>query len=502
MSQVRNNFIANFAGRGWAALISLALVPAYIGFLGIEAYGLIGLYATLYGVVSLLDLGLGTTLNRELARFSAQPESGRSMRDLLRTLEVVYWAIGILIGVAIACVVPAIAPHWLKTDQLSRDTVEIALRLMGVAMACQWPLALYASGMLGLQRQVTLNIISTAAATVRGVGAVLVLWQISATVEAFLAWQIALSLIETLVTAIAIRRALPPGARGKFKLDLALGLWRFAASVSIVSIFSVILTQLDKIILSGLLPLAGFGYYVLASRLSSGLFFLVGPVIATFFPRFSQLIAAGDESELRRVYHQTCQLMSFLVFPAAVILALFPYEILFLWTQNRELAENAYLVLGLLSVGTALNALASPPHILQLASGWTRLALISSAVAAALLAPLIYVMTIRFGAEGAAAVWVFLNAANVAVNAIFTHRRLLPGELPSWFRVDVCPALLAAVAVAYAWKWFIPTPDSIWWGSVNLGMVSIAALVAAAVATPEFRRLAMQFYSSRFNRVG
>ena len=501
MSLVRNNFIANFAGRGWAALISLALIPAYIGFLGIEAYGLIGLYATLYGVVSLLDLGLGTTFNRELARLSAQPESVRSMRDLLRTLEVVYWAIGILIGVAIACLVPAIAPHWLKTDQLSWGTVETALRLMGVAMACQWPLALYSGGMLGLQRQVMLNIISTTAATVRGVGAVLVLWQISATVEAFLAWQIASSFVETLVTAIAIRRVLPPGARGKFRLDLALSLWRFAASVSLVSVFSVILTQLDKIILSGLLPLAGFGYYMLASRLSSGLYFLVGPVIATFFPRFSQVIAAGDENELRRVYHQTCQLMSFLVFPPAVILMLFPYEILFLWTQNREIAENVYLVLGLLSVGTALNALASPPHILQLASGWTRLALISSAVAAALLAPLIYVMTIRFGAEGAAAVWVLLNAANVTVNAIFTHRRLLPNELHAWYRLDVGPTLLAAVAVAGAWKWLVAAPDSIWWSSANLGMVSVATVAAAAAATPEIRRLAMRMLAARLGRV-
>ncbi|OGA44171.1 MAG: hypothetical protein A3G24_28890 [Betaproteobacteria bacterium RIFCSPLOWO2_12_FULL_62_13] len=500
MSLVRSNFLANIAGRAWVALISLAFVPVYIWFLGIEAYGLIGVYATLYAVISLLDLGLGTTLNRELARYSVQTGSGRPMRDLLRTLELVYWAIGILIGIAVVALVPAIALHWITPDQLSGDTIEWALRLMGVAIACQWPLALYSGGLMGLQRQVTVNIISTTAATARGAGAVLVLWQVSATVEAFLAWQIVVSVVETLVTAIAIWRALPPGAPGRFNMDLALGSWKFAASLSTVSVFSVIVTQLDKIILSGLLPLAGFGYYVLATRLSSGLYFLVTPVIATFFPRYSQLFASRDERELRRVYHQSCQLMSFLVLPPAVILALFPYEILLLWTQNREIAENGYLVLSLLSAGTALNALASPPHVLQLASGWTRLALISSAVATALLGPLIYFMTIRFGAEGAAAVWLLLNVGNITVNAVLTHQRLLAGELRHWARVDVGPALLAAAAVAGAWKWLVAVPASIWWNSVNLGLVSLATVAAAALATPEVRRLTIRFVASRFGR--
>jgi O-antigen/teichoic acid export membrane protein len=501
MSVVRANFFANVAGRVWAALISLAFVPVYLWFLGIEAYGLIGLYATLFGFMALLDFGLGTTLNRELARYSTQSGAARPMRDLLRTLELAYWAVGAVTGMAITLLAPAIAPHWIKPDQLSGDTVETALALMGVAIACQWPLALYSGGLMGLQRQVTLNVISAAAVTVRGVGAVFVLWQVAATVEAFLAWQIVASLMETLATAIALWRALPRGAPGRFNLELALGSWRFAASVSAVSVFSVIVTQLDKVILSGLLPLAGFGYYMLATRLASGLYFLVGPVIATFFPRYSQLFASGDERELRRVYHQSCQLMSFLVLPPALILILFPYEILFLWTQNREIAENGCVVLSLLSAGTALNALASPPHILQLASGWTRLALIASAVAAALLVPLIYVMTIRYGAEGAAAVWVILNTANVAVNAILTHRRLLTGELRHWFRVDVGQPLFAAAVVAGIWKWVSVSPDAIGWGVANLAAVSVATLVATALAAPEVRRLTTGFFTSRFRRV-
>ncbi len=491
MPVVRRNLIANFAGKGWSALISLAFVPLYIWFLGIEAYGLIGVYLTIYGVMSLLDLGMGTTLNRELARYSVIPESGPHMRDLLRTLEALYWSIGILVGLAILLLAPSVAPHWIKTDQLAPDTVEKALQLMGVAIACQWPMALYLGGLMGLQRQVTSNAISAAAATIRSLGAILILWQVSATIEAFLYWQIVCSLGETVVTAIVVWRLLPAGAPAKVRSDLALGVWRFAAGVSAISVFSVILTQLDKIILSGLLSLTGFGYYILATRVSSALYYVIGPVIASYFPRFSQLFESRDEGELRRVYHQSCQLMSVLIIPPAAMLAFFPYEILLLWTQNRAVAENVHLILALLSAGTALNALASPPHVLQLASGWTRLSLINAAASAVLLAPLIYVMANRYGGVGAASVWLLLNCMNVAVNAVFTHRRLLKGELRSWWWVDVIPALLATAAVGGAWKWLGPSTEASWWGLLNLAAAGFAMLAAAAMAAPEIRRLAV-----------
>ena len=47
--------------------MSLAFVPLYIKFMGIESYGLVGIFASLLALFGLLDMGLSTTLNRELA---------------------------------------------------------------------------------------------------------------------------------------------------------------------------------------------------------------------------------------------------------------------------------------------------------------------------------------------------------------------------------------------------------------------------------------------------
>lgn len=45
VTMLKRNVIANYLGQGWRVLMSLAFVPLYIKYLGIEAYGLIGILA-------------------------------------------------------------------------------------------------------------------------------------------------------------------------------------------------------------------------------------------------------------------------------------------------------------------------------------------------------------------------------------------------------------------------------------------------------------------------
>jgi len=491
MSIIRHNIIANVAGRGWSALLSLAVVPVYIHFLGIEAYGLIGFFLSLTAILSLLDLGLGTALNRQFAQYSAQSGKAREMRDLLRTLEIIYWLIGIVIGATVAALAPAIAAYWIKPQHLSRETVTQALAMMGIALAFQWPRALYTGGLMGMQRQVAFNLLSSITGTVNSIGGVLIVWLISPTIQAFITWYMTASLVDTLLTGLLLWRSLPKAlARPAFSKRLLADIWRFAAGMTGISVMSVILTQLDKMILVKVLPLDAFGYYSLASRVAGGIF-LTGPICAAFFPRFSQLLLINDRQPLARLYHRACQLLSVLVLPLAVVVALFSYELLLLWTRDRSIAENSYLILSLLTVGTALNALASMPHVLQLAWGWTRLSLIANTAATLLLAPLTYLMSVEYGGVGAAIVWVIFNALYLVVVLHFMKQRLLRGELMRWYRLDIGRPLLAAAALGGLCKWLIPFSETAWSSLANLILVSTATLAAATIAAPEIRTLAM-----------
>ena len=194
---------------------------------------MVGVYLALFAVFSLLDLGLGTTLNRELTSLSARAGSAQAMRDLVRTLELIYWALAIVIGVLLTALAPLIANYWINAGGLSTGTIQNAIVIMGVAIALQFPFTLYSGGLMGLQRQVVLNGITATMATIRALGAVLILWLISPTIEAFFLWQLSASLVQTLIARVVLQKRLPkPHDRARFRADLVVRVWRFASGVT------------------------------------------------------------------------------------------------------------------------------------------------------------------------------------------------------------------------------------------------------------------------------
>src|SRR5207249_8225559 len=86
-----------------------------------------------------------------------------------------------------------------------------AVRLMAVGLLVQFPVAFYNGCLIGLQRQVKLSVINSVSATLRAVGAVLVLWLVSPTIQSFFAWQCVLGFI----TVAWLRQSLAHTLRGK-----------------------------------------------------------------------------------------------------------------------------------------------------------------------------------------------------------------------------------------------------------------------------------------------
>ena len=457
ISTLKQNVIANLVGRGWSALMALAFVPFYLRFIGVEGYALVGFSLTLFSIASLLDLGIGTTLNRELARRAATPTQAQDARDLVLTLEAVYWALGLLIGLAVFLAAPAIAHHWIKSPTLSPGAVEQAVRLMGVALAFQWPMSLYSGGLLGLERQVTLNTVMAVMSTVRGVGAVLVLWLVAPTVEAFFTWQIVASLLQTAWSAVALWRSLPAARDvAVFRADLIMDIGGFAAGVTGISVFSLILTQLDKVVLSALLPLETFGYYTLAGVVASAATIPVSPVFAAVFPRMSRLVAKHDEVGLAGLYHVSTQLISVAMLPFATVIMFFAPEILFAWTRNPAVAEHSALLVTLITGGAIINASLNIPYALQLAYGWVRLGFWMTLVNVVLLVPAIYYAAVHYGAAGAATVWIGMNACNLLVGIHLLHRRLLVKEKWRWAIQDFALPLATAMSIGAIARAFFP----------------------------------------------
>jgi len=239
--------------------------------------------------------------------------------------------------------------------------------------------------------------------------------------------------------------------------------------------------------LSKMLSLEMFGYYMLAGTVAMSLERLFIPVFYSIYPRFTQLVSIDDQEGLKRLYHKSCQFMSVLILPAAVVIVFFSYEILLLWTQNPTTAEKSHLMVSILVCGTAINGLMNLPFALQLAFGWTKLSFFKNVIAVILLVPLIIYMTAHYGATGAAIAWLVLNMCDVFFVIPIMHRRLLRKEKWRWYWQDVCIPLVPCIFVASLGRIFISEPMSQFMMLLYLVIVSVLTLGIAAITTPVTR---------------
>lgn len=492
---IRVNVVANHLGQGWAALVALVCLPLYVRYLGIEAYGIIGAFTVLQAALSLFDVPFAASVNREMARYTAGAHTPESIRAVLRTLEWMCGAVGVVVLVVVLGTRSYLAESWFQATAITPQSMRGALLAMAIVASLRLGEGLYRGALYGLQRQVAFSVTHAVLSTLRFGGALAIVALFSPTLEAFFLWQAAISASTVLVLGGLVYRRLPPAAlRAGWSWAFA-ELRQFTSGVMGITVIALALTQADKVILSRMLTLESFGYYTLAVTVSNALYKLSEPIMDAVYPRLTELVAAGDKVRLVALYHQTAQLVSVCTVPAALVLTVFADGVISMWTGDARLAGRTAPVLRVFAAGVCLNCLMTVPYRLQLAHGWTALTFKSNAIYLALLLPALLWVTPRYGPVGAASLWTVLNVAYVTINIPIMHRRVLTGELWRYYWHDVAaPAAAALVVVMIARSGMPHVLDSRVTWLFFLGVVGGAAFVAATLTAPPLRREIPKIY--------
>lgn len=500
MASVRVNIIANFLGKGWGALISIAFVPVYIKLMGIESYGLVGLFTTLLAISSIFDLGLSAAFTRELARYSANTDDGSKYRTLAYTFQAIHWALGVVLLMILVLVGIFFGSDWVTAKHLDDKSINEAIVLMGIAVALQFPFSLYSGGMLGLERQVPFNVFLVIISTARIVGAWLALVLVAPTIQVFLLWQLLISVVQSIVSGIVLWQFLPPTRKAiRLNFSAVLKVWRFAAGMGLINVFAIVLTQIDKLLLSALLPLNEFGYYILASSIAFGLLLLSAPFYTVLFPHFAKLIQEGNQVTLSTLYHKSSQVLAVVAIPVCITVAVFSKEILLVWTQDAEIATRAHVVVSLLVTGTAASTLMYIPYALQIAHGWTRLSITQNLVSILLLVPLIFFTAKKYGTEGAASIWLLLNLGYIFVSVPVMHRKILKGETWRWYSQAMLLPLIGAVVPIILFHVFFFDKGGYVPLFVQIPGILVLSWICAGLATPSTRLMLTTYISAHWN---
>lgn len=453
--------------------------------MGAEAYGLVGFFTMLQAWFNLLDMGLTPTVARETARFRGGATDALSYRRLLRALEVIFFAVALLGGCAMLGFSELIADRWLNIQTLPLDQVRLALHLMAVGVALRWVSGLYRGCISGAERLVWLGGFNALVASLRFVGVLPVLIWIGDSPVMFFLYQLLISGIELIGLAVKAYTMFPAVPEGKFLgrsfnslIKPIKPVLRYSLTIAFTSSVWILVSQTDKLVLSGILTLADYGYFTLAVLLASGIMTLCAPVTNPLTLRMVRLYAEGRKKEALRMYEIATSLITIFAGSVAIIMCLFPHQILMAWTGNKFAAGEGAPILALYSSGYFFCALGAFPGYIQQASGDLKYHLRGNLILLVVMVPVICAAAFFWGSMGAAIVWFSVNLIYLMFWTWFTHENVAPTLHKKWFVNCILKIILPGIFFGLVCKFSFEIDGSRFLSVVELFFVWLSVLVS------------------------
>lgn len=433
-------------------LIGIVVTPLYLQYLGAEAYGLVGFFALMQAWMNLLDLGLSPTLGRQAAYARGQVNGFDTFKRLVKSFEVIFFALAICIVSIIYFSSDWIAQSWIKSEILEIQTLIYCVVLMGVMIGLRWFSGLYRSGINGLEDQVWLSFANIVLTSLKFIGALILLAFISQDIQHFFEYQLFIGLIEFVIFAVHFYKKLPATQTATslvaFDWPIVKSVAPFALSIAYTAGLWVLITQTDKLILSGVLTLSEFGYFSLVALVAGGVTMLSGPISQAVMPRLTLLFSQDKKQELLNLYGQASQLVAVMSLSVSLMVGLYAEPLIYAWTGDRAAAEWGAGVLVWFALGNGILAIAAFQYYLQSAFGQLKLHVVGSTISAAIQVPLIFYAATNYGAEGAGIAWFSFRLVWFLWWTPLVHSRFLPGFHLKWIFKEILPIAVVTVVCA------------------------------------------------------
>lgn len=446
-------------GQAYASLAGVVILPYYFEFLGAESYGLVGFFVLLTSWLTLLTSAFAPALSREVAvRRGGGSLPDQQFQRLQRSIELLMLGIGTLTALSVYVASSWLAAEWLQLETLTVQEAAYAICLMGIIIGVRWGVMLYNSVLNGMEDQVWLNGSNIVFTTLRYGGAYVLLRWVSAEPGHFFELQVLVSCTELWVLA---RRTYAAdqrlGVRAKVGLCLDMAALRkvapFVGGIAYTSGLWVLTTQTDKLVLSHALSLEQYGRYALLIVLANGVLLIANPLTQAVLPRMTGLLAAGKRREMLALYRRSTGFLVVLAASAGGMLALFPDEILLVFSGSAEDAAWQAAVLGGYGLGNALLVMTQMQFLLQQAYGRLRLHVINSTIGAAIQVPVMVYLALYEGPAAVASGWLLLRLIAFLLWPALVHHRFAPGLHVRWLLTDVLRPLVGVatgLGVVYA----------------------------------------------------
>ena len=487
------NTISNYLGQGYAIVVAAIITPFYLQYLGAEAFGLVGFFMVLQNLLNLLDMGLSATLVRQVAYARGQVNGFERFQNLLKSFELIFFALSVIVAMSIFFGRNWLSHNWIKSSVLSYEHVAYCISIMGLIIGMRFFSTLYRGGVIGFEDQVWINKFGIIINSLKYIGSFLVLVYVSNDIGNFFEYNLVIGFVEVTLLGRRFYLNLPPFDSPVTWLEIDWGVFReglpFTLGIAYTSTILIIITQFDKLLLSGFLSLEYFGYFSLIALIAGAVISLSTPVFMAFAPRMTMLVSGGKVKEMVGVYVNMTQVTTWISFSSAVLIGVFSREILFSLTGNEKSFVWGREILFWYALGSGVFVLGTFQYYLQNALGVLRLHIIGLTLAFFIQAPLIYLVTAKYGALGAARLWFVFSLIWFLGWTAVVHGRLVPGFHLKWLVKDILPMLFYILALSFLVRMMVSIDmnESRLVVAVKTAISSIAFLLATSICVRSFR---------------
>jgi O-antigen/teichoic acid export membrane protein len=476
------NIIANIIGKFWGLFSVFIFVPLYINILGFESYSLISFTLVIAGILAFLDSGLTSTLSRVMAR------NDLGLNEKIRTfktLETVYVII-VLIVISIFLIFSNfIAANWIKSNEFSNSQVSYFLQLVSFDIALQLYVRFNLGGLLGREKQIKANIIQVGWGMMRN-GVVVLIILYKPTLETFFIWQALSSLLFAIISKFALQKELELRKNNFWKFSFEKSViksnYKFAGGMLLIAIVAGINTQIDKFIIAQNLPLVDLGYYTLSIALGMGIISLISPISVATLPRFTSLFSQGKKYEAVKLFNSTNSLVSIITFSLMSILIFFSKEILWIWTGDQSLADNAKIFLPFTAIAYSSISIVYIPFNIAIANGYTKINNYMGFISLIITIPGYYFISLSYGAIG---VVMFFCAVQITSNIIYfilINKKFLKSNIFTTLLNTVVKPLIISLLIGYSFSLLnVIDFENRWVALLWIGLFTVLMVVFCSV---------------------
>src|SRR5919198_779331 len=356
----------NLAGLGLPLLAALIAVPAIIGRLGAERFGILAIAWAIIGTASMLDLGIGRSLTRLVAKQRGTPQAAE-LPSMVFTSVALLAVLAVVAAVVLLALARLLVVDVFRIDPVRADEAQRAIALLAVSLPfvlCSGALQGVLDGYLRFDLSNLVRIPVSALNYLAPLGVLPFTDDLGWLVGATVLVRIGACVVHA---SLVLRLLRDTGAVGHVRPALLAPVLTVGGWMTVSTIIATLIVYLDRFFIGAFSSMAEVAFYATPYEIVTRLSLLPGAVSVALLPMFSA-VAAESCHELERFFGSGLRYVVLLLFPAALLIALFAREGLALWV-GEEFASHSAGVARMLAAGVFVNGLAFIPFTLLYAAG-------------------------------------------------------------------------------------------------------------------------------------